>query len=101
MKRPAKQKLPAWTAVSAVKFALLALVMVATHGTAAFAGKSHADRWKHDDRRHGARHHAAPKDCTRFNGRWGYYGNPWCTPAQQRAFDRWDARRIERLRHAR
>jgi hypothetical protein len=29
------------------------------------------------------------KDCTRFNGRWGYYGNPWCTPAEQL---RWDTR---------
>ena len=33
------------------------------------------------------------KDCTRFNGRWGYYGNPWCTPAEQLRWDRWDARR--------
>jgi len=33
------------------------------------------------------------KDCTRFNGRWGYYGNPWCTPAEQDRWDRWDARR--------
>jgi hypothetical protein len=28
------------------------------------------------------------KDCTRVNGRFGYYGNPWCTPAEQRAWDR-------------
>jgi hypothetical protein len=27
------------------------------------------------------------KDCTRFNGRIGYYGNPWCTEAEQRAWD--------------
>ncbi len=33
------------------------------------------------------------KDCTRLNGRWGYYGNPWCTPAEQLRWDRWDARR--------
>jgi hypothetical protein len=33
------------------------------------------------------------KDCTRFNGRWGYYGNPWCTPAEQLRWDRWDAQR--------
>lgn len=39
-------------------------------------------------------HRGAPrKDCTRLNGRWGYYGNPWCTKAEQRAFDRWEARR--------
>lgn len=29
------------------------------------------------------------KDCRRFNGRYGYYGNPWCTAAEQA---RWDAR---------
>jgi hypothetical protein len=34
------------------------------------------------------------KDCTRLNGRWGYYGNPWCTPAEQLAFDRAEARRL-------
>jgi hypothetical protein len=33
------------------------------------------------------------KDCTRLNGRWGYYGNPWCTPSEQLSWDRWDARR--------
>jgi hypothetical protein len=36
------------------------------------------------------------KDCTRLNGRWGYYGNPWCTPAEQLAFDRAEARRLGR-----
>jgi hypothetical protein len=37
---------------------------------------------------------AAPiKDCTPFNGRWGYYGNPWCTPREQAAWDRWSANR--------
>jgi hypothetical protein len=38
----------------------------------------------------------AVKDCTRFNGHWGYYGNPWCTPAEQQAFDRAEARRAGR-----
>lgn len=38
----------------------------------------------------------AVKDCTRINGRWGYYGNPWCSPAEQRAFDRAEARRTTR-----
>lgn len=38
---------------------------------------------------------AAPaKDCTRLNGRVGYYGNPWCTPAEQRRWDIWEARRL-------
>lgn len=37
---------------------------------------------------------AAPvKDCTRLNGRFGYYGNPWCTRAEQDAWDRATARR--------
>jgi len=31
------------------------------------------------------------KDCTRINGRYGYYGNPWCTPAEQARWDRWSA----------
>ena len=32
-----------------------------------------------------------PKDCTKLNGRNGYYGNPWCTEAEQRQWDRYDA----------
>ena len=39
---------------------------------------------------------ASPKDCTRLNGRWGYYGNPWCSPAEQLRWDRWEARRFSR-----
>jgi len=31
------------------------------------------------------------KDCTRINGRFGYYGNPWCTPAEQARWDAWSA----------
>lgn len=34
------------------------------------------------------------KDCTRINSRYGYYGNPWCTPVEQARWDRWDARRV-------
>ena len=41
----------------------------------------------------GALRGAPLKDCTRVNGRFGYYGNPWCTPAEQRRFDRWMANR--------
>lgn len=36
------------------------------------------------------------KDCTRINGRWGYYGNPWCSPAEQLRWDRAEARRFAR-----
>jgi hypothetical protein len=39
---------------------------------------------------------APVKDCTRLNGRWGYYGNPWCSPAEQLRWDRWDVRRTGR-----
>ncbi|HRY07642.1 MAG TPA: hypothetical protein P5114_11020 [Hyphomicrobiaceae bacterium] len=72
-----------------------------------FASSAHArsldhGRWKRGHAS-GERHKAPPprKDCTRINGRWGYYGNPWCSPAEQRAFDIWDAQRIERLRRGR
>jgi len=37
-----------------------------------------------------------PKDCTRYNARAGFYGNPWCTPEEQDRFDRWEARRIQK-----
>lgn len=33
------------------------------------------------------------KDCTPINSRFGYYGNPWCTEAEQQRWDRWVARR--------
>lgn len=34
------------------------------------------------------------KDCTRYNGRFGYYANQWCSPAEQARWDRWEARRL-------
>jgi hypothetical protein len=37
-----------------------------------------------------------PKDCTRLNGRYGYYGNPWCSRHEQLLWDRWEAERIRR-----
>lgn len=37
---------------------------------------------------------APTKDCTRLNGRIGYYGNPWCTPAEQARWDRHEGRRF-------
>jgi hypothetical protein len=36
------------------------------------------------------------KDCTRVNGRYGYYGNPWCNRLEQLRWDRWEARRRAR-----
>ena len=41
-----------------------------------------------------ARLEQPPKDCTRLNGRYGYYANPWCNAAEQNRFDRWDAARL-------
>jgi hypothetical protein len=38
------------------------------------------------------------KDCTRFNARFGYYGNPWCSVAEQQRWDRWEASRIRATR---
>ncbi len=36
------------------------------------------------------------KDCARINGRYGYYGNPWCTPREQARWDKWSARKHRR-----
>ncbi|MTD95252.1 hypothetical protein GIW81_13010 [Hyphomicrobium sp. xq] len=64
----------------------LTMALTAAHGASSEAGS-----------RKGVRSAPPPvKDCTRFNGRWGYYGNPWCTPAEQLAFDRAEARRLGR-----
>ena len=30
---------------------------------------------------------AAPRDCTPVNGRYGYYGNPWCDAGSYRQVD--------------
>ena len=38
----------------------------------------------------------APKQCPRLNNRYGYYANPWCTEAEQRAWDIWEARAFRR-----
>jgi hypothetical protein len=47
------------------------------------------------ERRKAARQAATPvKDCTRLNGRYGYYANPWCDAAEQNRFDRWEAARL-------
>ena len=41
-----------------------------------------------------------PKDCTRFNGWNGYYGNLWCNEEQQLQWDRWDAARFQHERRS-
>jgi hypothetical protein len=63
--------------------ALIPLCVLPAH-----AGGSRAPAGSRPDLRH-----PPPKDCTRYNGRIGYYANPWCTPAEQRAWDLWDAAR--------
>lgn len=35
-----------------------------------------------------------PKDCTRYNGFFGFYGNVWCSPEEQARWDRWEADRL-------
>lgn len=77
----------------AMSVALLFATAAAVSETPAAAGEGTALRDKH-----ASRYAAPPKDCTRYNGRWGFYGNPWCTPAEQRAFDLWEARRLNAQR---
>jgi hypothetical protein len=76
---------------ASVRVALLAFVAtagVSAQGLAAEPGKYDASRQVASN--------APVKNCTRINGRMGYYGNPWCTPAEQARWDRWDARRTQR-----
>ena len=69
----------------------LTCITLALSVAAAFAAPAESRSRKY------VRAYQAPvKDCTRFNGRWGYYGNPWCSPAEQQAFDRAEARRLAR-----
>lgn len=35
-----------------------------------------------------------PKDCTRYNGFFGFYGNVWCSPEEQARWDKWEAERL-------
>jgi hypothetical protein len=59
------------------------------------AGAASADGYRAYRAQHGYVREAV-KDCTKINGRWGYYGNPWCTPSEQARFDRWEASRLVR-----
>jgi hypothetical protein len=67
-----------------VAFVLLALVAVTAAVPADAARRKAVRAWQ-----------PAPvvKDCTPLNGRFGYYGNPWCSRAEQQAWDRATARR--------
>ena len=78
-------------------------IVVVAMAMAAAQPLSAAERHRHEQRYDAidTARRAPLKDCTRFNGRWGYYGNPWCTPAEQRAFDRWEAHFIARRQSVR
>lgn len=67
------------------KLLILIVAAAAVYGAPAEAAKKrNAPTWQ-----------PAPvvKDCAPFNGRFGYYGNPWCTKAEQDAWDRATSRR--------
>ncbi len=72
-----------------MRAATLSILLVASAGMlcapAAAAKRRSAPAWQ-----------PAPvvKDCTPLNGRFGYYGNPWCSKAEQDAWDRASARRL-------
>ena len=53
-----------------------------------------AEAGRRDDGKRFADRTKPLKDCTRLNARYGYYGNPWCTAAEQERWDRWEARRL-------
>ena len=74
--------------VRAALLALSATAAVSVHAVAAEPGKYSASRQIASN--------APVKNCTRINGRMGYYVNPWCTPAEQARWDRWDSRRTQR-----
>lgn len=76
---------------ASVRAALLAFVATAAMSVQAVA----AEPGKNPTSRQLASNEPV-KNCTRVNGRMGYYGNPWCTPAEQARWDRWDARRALR-----
>jgi hypothetical protein len=66
---------------------LLLLAMIAAIAATASAGGERRQKGTRFDARQ-----PPVKDCTRLNGRFGYYGNPWCTATEQARWDRWSAR---------
>jgi hypothetical protein len=73
-------------------YALAVMALTPLHAKAVHAGGATAQAGTRHDLRQ-----IAPKDCTRLNGRVGYYGNPWCNAAEQRAWDLWVERGRDRL----
>jgi hypothetical protein len=64
-------------------------IWVIAAAAAALAGPASAEGY----RGYKVARDAPVKDCTRINGRYGYYGNPWCSPREQARWDRWSAGR--------
>lgn len=67
-----------------IRAATAAVLVLSLLPAAADAGRKQRQSWND----------APLKDCTRLNGRYGYYGNPWCTPAEQKRWERWQAQRL-------
>lgn len=65
--------------------AIAALTVLTLPAIAESARKSHTVRQ--------ALNTTPVKECTRLNGRVGYYANPWCTPAEQLRWDKWETTR--------
>lgn len=78
--------MPQTTRISLSLVALIAVPALTAHAT--------DHRRGHDNARIQAASERPVKDCTRLNGRYGYYANPWCTAAEQERWDRWEARRL-------
>jgi hypothetical protein len=68
-------------------------IVAVVAAAAVLAGPVSAEGYRVERSRHSVRE-APVKDCTRLNGRVGYYGNPWCTPQEQARWDRWEASRL-------
>jgi hypothetical protein len=75
-----------------IAFVLAGLMAAMSFGWApAEAGGYKAKRW-HADR--------IERDCTPINGRYGYYGNPWCDTGSSRPPDiEFRERRAAQYRH--
>lgn len=72
---------------------LAVVVALALLTNAAQAGAPRAGKQPRSSEHYGF---VPPKDCTRLNGRYGYYGNPWCSWQEQLLWDRWEAEKIRR-----
>ena len=72
------------------------VAMLSLLTTLPLSGLAHAEGERRQQRARAPEAGTPVKDCTRLNGRYGYYANPWCDAAEQNRFDRWDAARLRR-----